>query len=76
MGADEYQGVYIQSLIRFRKPPALLVSTHKALPFDYKHVAQASEFFVPTRLRVELVFRPLLGAFLIPPALPVVTELP
>ena len=68
------------TLVPFRKPPALLVRTNKAVPF-YKDDAPASvsewRHRKPrhTRWRVVLVLiriRLLLGAFRKPPAMPVV----
>jgi len=61
--------------IGLRKPSALLTSTQEALPFDTSTQRQqvcCQNRTRPTRWRFELVFWPLPGAFLIPPAPPVV----
>ena len=62
----------------FRKPPAPLVRTNKALPFfntsTKRKRVNHPHFRYPLACASSLYVRPLLGAFLKPPALPVVTH--
>ena len=67
-------------LIPPHKPPATLVRTNQAPPFltstKRKRVCPCQQVRTHSlALRACIFFRPLLGAFLIPPAMPVVGDL-